>query len=352
MDSEHDDGNGGGNEWTVKPGRVNGKNSKYRSGTHPIKPHVRSEIHKIFTEHIMKGSKGGRVVGGESIEKRKTVILGFFSDLFYLGYKIESVHNLKQKHLVGVFNFLEKEGQAPATLQNKISIMRMFCEWIGKPGMVGSSEDYVLNPLSTARTMVAQEDKSWDGKGIDVMEKIEQVRKSDERVAGVLMMCYGFGLRRKEAILTNLFKAVDGNTLFLVNGTKGGRARSVPIEYDWQWALLEEVKSMVDQKTGKLIQRGKTLKQSLNQLEYRLRKHGLFLAGDGVTAHGLRHQYMQERFIEQMGVAAPVKGGDISSLDRSEFKYKTLMLMERAGHSRTQIGASYYGSRRMKKKST
>ncbi len=153
-------------------------------------------------------------------------IKSFFSDLFMLRYKIESVHSLKQKHLVAVFHFLEEQGQSPATLQNKISMMRLFCEWIGKPGMVGDASEYVRNPLSTKRTMVVKEDKSWEGKGIDVMEKIGEIRRDDAKVAGVLMLCFGFGLRIREAVMMNVLKSVDGGVLTVIHGTKGGRIKT------------------------------------------------------------------------------------------------------------------------------
>ena len=125
----------------------------------------------------------------------------------------------------------------------------------------------------------------------------------------------------------------------------------MPIEYDWQVELLKDVTSIADGKTGKLMERGKTVEQSIRRVRWQMEKRGLVLAEAGVTAHGLRHQYMHERFKELTGVDAPVKGGDISSLDKQEFDNETEKLMERAGHSRKTIGASYYGSRRMKKKS-
>lgn len=147
--------------------------------------------------------------------------------------------------------------------------------------------------------------------------------------------------------MMNVFKSVDGAVLTVIHGTKGGRIRSVAIEHEWQVDLLKDVKGMADQKTGKLVERGDTVERSIRRVRWQMEKRGLVLADAGVTPHGLRHQYMQERFKEQFGVEAPVKGCDISGLDKREFKYKTLMLMERAGHSRGSIGASYYGSRRI-----
>lgn len=344
------DGGGRGGKVAVRPGRIGGHNSSYKSGSHPIKPHVRHELNKLIKQNIERGVRRD-VVGEKTKDTRKEVIKNFFSDIFYLGFKIESVYNLKQKHLSGVCQLLESMGQAPSTIQNKLSHMRIFCEWIGKAGMVGEASSYVVNPLSTKRTMVVQEDKSWEGNGIDVAEMIETIRKEDPKVGAALWLYYGFGLRFKEAVMMNVFKSVDGNVLTVVHGTKGGRIRSVPIEYDWQWGILEIVKGVVDQQTGKLAQRGKTVLQSERRIRTLLEKHKLTMAQLGVTAHGLRHQYMQERFKEMTGVDAPVKGGDISVLDKKEFDAVTGKLMERAGHSRLTIGASYYGSRRMKKKS-
>ena len=337
------------NDRKLKPGRVDGKNSAYRSGMGHIKPKIRYELVQIMRDHLTEGARKDKKVGSATAQTRKEVILGFFSDLFRLKYNIESVNNLKPKHLEAVFKFLEEQGQSPSTIQNKISVMRTFCEWIGKPGMVLASVRYVENPMSTKRTMVVQEDKSWEGNGVDLMEKIELIRKEDERAAGVLLMCYGFGLRIREAVMMNVFKSEDGDSLMVVHGTKGGRARNVPIEHEWQKRLLEDVKGIVDQASGKLMRRGLGVEQMIQRVYYMMKKHGLTLAESGVSAHGLRHQYMHERFEEQLGIPAPVKGGDISVLDKKEFDDATGRLMERAGHSRVTIGASYYGSRRVKK---
>ena len=350
MDAGHG-GNGNSDGGGGRPGRIGGRNSSYRSGGHAIKSRVKDELTQIYREHVRKGARKDTVVGSGTVEKRIEVINGFFSDLFKLHYKIESVHSLKQKHLKAVFRHLEEHGQSPATLQNKLSIMRVFCEWIGKPGMVEDPSKYVLNPLSTKRSMVVKEDKSWEGNGIDVMEKLEEIRQENAKIAGVLLLCYGFGLRIREAVMMNVFKSVDGAVLTVIHGTKGGRIRSVAIEHEWQVEMLKDVKGIADQKTGKLVERGDTVERSIRRVRWQMEKRGLVLADAGVTPHGLRHQYMHERFKELTGIDAPVKGGDISLLDKAEFDNKTERLMERAGHSRKTIGSYYYGSRRMKKKS-
>lgn len=332
----------------LKPGRVDGKNSKHRSGGFLPKK-LKNELHLVFKEHRDKAAHKDKKVGTGTQDKRETVIYGFFAELLRLKFRIESIHSLKQKHLEAVFKFLESQGQAPSTIQNKISIMRVFCEWIGKYGMVGDSSLYVEDRASVRRSMVAKEDKSWDGKGVDVLAKVEEVSAKDKSVGIWLELCLAFGLRVREAIKSRPGMRTDGTHFFVWEGTKGGRPRVVPIENEVQKDVIERAVKLVDGKTGYLGVRGKTYTQKRDKFYNTLKACGITLSEEGVTAHGLRHQYMQESFKRLTGVDAPVKGGDLSELDRDEFHLASQKLMERAGHTRVTIGASYYGSRRIKK---
>lgn len=330
----------------VKTGRVGGHNSKHKSGKVSIAKELRHELAGVFRENIDKGAIKNKKIGQATIEKRKDVILGFFSDLYLLKFKIKALKNLGQKHIKVVMLHLEAQGQSPSTIQNKLSVMRIFGEWIGKPGLVLPAEAYGLRPESVKRTMVAQEDKSWDAKKIRVMDMLAEIEKEDQMVSGVLTLCFTFGLRIKEAVLLNLFKAEDSGMLMIVQGTKGGRARSVPIEHDWQRKAFERLKSNVNQKTGRFVT-GDGVESCIRRVYYVMEKNELTLANLGVSAHGLRHQYFHERFHEKLGIQPPVKGGNLMGVDKQEFGDTTAMLMERAGHSRPTIGASYYGSRRI-----
>ena len=333
-----------------KPGRVNGKNSKYRSGSKRIPKVCRNEIHVICKENRGNSARLEKNVGTATQDKRRTVILGVFSDLFHLGFKIESIVNLKQKHLKAVFYFLEEQGQAPSTIQNKISVMRIFCGWIGKHGMVGDSTNYVKNKTSVRRSMVVKEDKSWIGNGVDVFSKLQEIGKLDIAVMLWMEICLAFGLRIKEAICVRVAIAQDGDCLIVREGTKGGRSRVIPIENDLQRDVLRRALAEADGKTGFLGVRGHTYEQKKNHCYYILKKCGLTLSEVGVSAHGLRHQYMHESFKNLLGIEPPVRGGDLNKVDKDKLLIATWKLVERAGHSRAAIGASYYGSRRRTKK--
>ena len=333
----------------IKPGRVEGKNSEHRSGGGFIPKKLNNEIEVVLQTNRDKAAHQEKKVGCGTQEKRETVIKGFFSDLYHLKYKIESIQNLKEKHLIAVFGFLEDQGQSPATIQNKISIMRTFCGWIGKNGMVRESTLYVKDKASVRRSMVVTEDKSWSGHGIDVLTKLPEIAQKDKWVALYLELCWAFGLRMQEALMLKPRLAHEGEFIWVREGTKGDRPRVIPIENGIQRDVLERAKQVADGKSGFLCKRGKTFAQRLRRFYTVMEALGITLSEAGVTAHGLRHQYMQESFKRLLGIDAPVKGGDLSRVDKDVFHVASQKLMERAGHTRETIGASYYGSRRIKR---
>lgn len=332
-----------------KPGRTDGKNSPHRSGGFLPKK-LNNEIVVLLQANRDKAALKDKKVSARTQDIRETSIKGFFSDLLKLGYKIETVNNLKEKHLLAVFSLLEEKRQAPATIQNKISTMRTFCGWIGKAGMVRKSTNYVQDSNSTKRSMVVKEDKSWEGKGIDVLEMLPLIEKEDRNVALYLELCWAFGLRMREAIMLRPAVSQEGSFIWLREGTKGDRARVIPIENEVQINVLERAIAMSDGKSGQLGVRGKTVKQKVRRFYTVMGKCGITLRDNDITAHGLRHQYMQQSFKLMLGIEAPVRGGDLSLVDKDKLHLASQKLMERAGHTRVTIGASYYGSRRIPRK--
>lgn len=333
-----------------KQGRINGKNSEYRSGAGFLPKKLHNEIHIEFHKNCDKAAYKQKKVGQRTQDIRRSVIDGFFRDLWKLKFKVESICSLKPKHLEAVFHFLEEQGQSPSTIQNKISVMRVFCGWIGKGGMVKDSSFYVKSQASVTRSMVVKEDKSWDGSGVDVIERLKEVVAIDVNVAMTLELCWVFGLRVKEAIMLRPAVAHNADGVLVVReGTKGDRERSIPIESDIQREVLERAKLVADKKTGFLGKRGKTVTQKLRRFYYVMEKCGITLNEAKVTAHGLRHQYMHDSYIKLLGDVPPVKGGDISKLDKFKYHLATQQLSERAGHTRVTISSAYYGSRRVGK---
>ena len=335
----------------VKQGRIAGKNSAYSSGKQYLPKSLNNQIAMLLKSNNYNAARKTKKVGQDTQNKRASIIKGFFGDLLHLGYKIEDVRNLKVKHLEAVFKFLEAEGQSPSTLQNKISVMRTFCGWIGKKGMVRESWKYVDSKSSVRRSMVVKEDKSWEGNGVVLVDKLAEIAEKDKVVAIELELCLAFGLRVKEAVMLRPAASHQGDFLLLREGTKGDRSRIVPVTDEVQRDVLARAKLIADKKTGFLGGRGKTLEQKKRRFYTVMESFDITLRGEGVSAHGLRHEYMQREFKRLLGIDAPVKGGDLSKIDKDEFHTASQILMEQAGHTRVSIGASYYGSRRIPKAS-
>ena len=336
----------------AKPGRVDGKNSEYSSGKQYLPKSLNNQIMLLLQKNNDNAARKTKKVGQGTQNKRASIIKGFFGDLLHLGFRIEDVNNLKTKHLEAVFTFLEAQGQSPSTLQNKISVMRTFCGWIGKQGMVRESWKYVESKTSVRRSMVVKEDKSWEGNGVMLVDKLVEIAEKDKVVAIELELCLAFGLRVKESVMLRPAVAHQGDFLLLREGTKGDRSRIVPVTDDVQRDVLSRAKLIADKKTGFLGGRGKTLAQKTRRFYTVMESFDITLRGEGVSAHGLRHEYMQREFKRLLGIDAPVKGGDLSTLDKQELHIASQILMEQAGHTRVTIGASYYGSRRIPKSSS
>lgn len=311
--------------------------------TMPVKRKLMVEILDTLGKNKDKCAAGrDKRVGHLTQEKRKTVILGCVADLYKLGYFLESMHNLKEKHILDWVSLLVKNKQAPSTIQNKLSVLRIYCSWIGKIGMVKTPGYYVLDARLVTRQTATKVDKSWDGH--DMVKLIKAVCQKDEIVGMQLKLCNAFGLRRLEAIMLKPFVADEGDVLHVRHGTKGGRPRLVLIRTEEQRAVLEEAKAMVNPKLGRIGALGKSLKQAVNRFKYVMRYCGITKAGEGVTAHGLRHGYVHRRHEMTTGVKLPVKGGRPGELDPVIAKIAKLKLMEEVGHSRVSVMTAYGGS--------
>jgi len=302
------------------------------------------EVLETLKKNIDTSANGrNKRVGHMTQEKRRSAMISMVSDLNHLGFNISSMNNLREKHIFGLVELMIKKGQKPSTIQNKLSVLRIYCSWIGKCGMVRSPEYYVTDATLVKRVTATNTDKSWDNKNIDHL--IESVSKKDPIVGLQLKLCNQFGLRRLEAIMLKPRISDEGAHLHVRAGTKGGRPRMVPIATDQQRSLLEEAKRLADPKSELICRPGKTLKQAINRFKYVLRYCCITRAGEGVTAHGLRHGYVHHRYKARTGGGKlPIKGGWPGEVDPVVDKVAKLKVMEEVGHSRLSVTTAYGGT--------
>jgi len=319
----------------------------------------RALLQKLLDEnnHYYKvNGRSRRTVSHSTRDKRAMVLFHCFQTMRdELGYRIENPSNLKPKHVEALVKYWEQDGLSSSTIQTRMSFLRAFSDWIGKPGMITASVNYVANPKSAKRNYAADRDKGWEANGIDIRSKILEIAVSDPYVGMQLKVASIFGLRRKEAVMFAPGKADDGAYLLVDQGTKGGLKRSVKIDTPEKRAVIDEAKAFVwahgGGESGRMSRPGRTLKQNLAKFSNTMSKHGITLRQAGTTAHGLRHQFACDRLAEQ-GVVAPVRGGQPDQVNREDRAVAYRKVSEELGHSRESVIAAYAGRFIRRKRAT
>ena len=279
-------------------------------------------------------------------EFRARAICKAFEELRKNGHPLQYPQSLKTKHVQFLVDLWVRQGQTGGTIENKLTYLRALAQWMGKFNMIGTLSDYTDREAhGLVRSYVALADKSWEGNGVDAVALIEQVGSTDANVAVQLKLQAAFGLRVEESFLLRPQDAVRSQDfLNVTHGTKGGRARFVPLEF--KYAVLEEAARLINPYTGTTMRHGLTKKQWRN-LYYRvLKNHGITDKGLGVTSHGLRHQYLQQMYERITSVPAPVKGSD-ERADRDTHRAAMQRVVEAAGHSRASKANAYLSTYRV-----
>lgn len=281
-------------------------------------------------------------VSHKTIQKRRDVMYLSFDTLRKQGFKINDPLNIKPKHIEHLVAFWVGESLSASTISNRISIINIFLKFIGKEIMVKSPQDYVDDPKTVKRTYVNTEDKSWSAKEIEINEKVQKASELDTYSAMHLELMFAFGLRVQESIALQPYKSDYREYLLVMHGTKGGRTRIVHIDNDIKKDVLARAKALCGEIGNNMTHPDRTLLQEINRFYYVMRTLGLTKAELGVTAHGLRHQYLNDVYEDITGHPSPVRGGEI--LDKDLDEQARLFTMLEAGHGRTNVGANYYGS--------
>lgn len=281
----------------------------------------------------------GTVASHATQDKRADVLYAGFKDLREKGYKLDDVRSFRGKHMEVLAREWEAKGLSASTIQNNISVFRTFAGWIGKEGMVEGADKYV-SPGAASRSSINREDKSWPTQGVDIRAKIAEVADQNPRVGLQLALQATFGLRAREAMQLRPHIADNKTYLALNVGTKGGRDRVVPIDTPEKRALVDLAKTFAASKLASVSDPTKTLAQVKNHYYHVLRACGITRA-EGITGHGLRHGYANDRYREISGEASPVRGGQTQN--RETDKAARLEVAEELGHSRESVTTHYLG---------
>lgn len=294
---------------------------------------------------ILKAHNGKRVNGDKASDdtrrKRGTVLMQGFTQLREDGFRLDDVRQFKGRHMQALVDRWITEELSPSVIQNRISIFRVFCEWIGKHGMIHPSVHYVTDPKRVTRSSIASSDKSWSARGIDPVAVMERVRQIEPWVAMALVLQWTLGLRVRESVMFRPWVADLELVVDVSRGTKGGRQRTVQITEPRQRTALDEAKAFVSGVDSSIAPEALSLKQARNRFYAVLRKAGV-TRKNGMTAHGLRHEFANAYFEAMAGYASPVRGGP-KPVDRAIERHARLEVAEALGHSRERITTHYLG---------
>ncbi len=297
----------------------------------------------LLDQHNHDHGVKAKTVAYKTQAERRRFLFAFFRELRHdpdKPFRLDP-RCLRDRHIVLAVQRWVQRGLSAGTMQLYLSYLRVFAQWIGKPGLVRGAENYVDAPERIERRFAAEEDRSWTSCGLDIDQLIERVDQLDAHVGAQLRLCRAFGLRVKEAIMLQPHLAeVDGH-LEVTRGTKGGRQRRVPIDSRLQREALEHARSCVRAQSGHMADPTLSLKQNYRRFFYIMESVGVARARLGVTAHGLRHQYANDTYESEAGVAAPVRGGEAP--DRDTDLRARLKVAKDLGHGRVVIASAYLG---------
>jgi integrase len=279
-------------------------------------------------------------------QARKEHLFKIVKDIRNLGFKINNLYNLKNKHINALVNhyagLLKQNNMAVNTIHNRLCHLHVLLRWIGKDVLIKPISDY--KNLPAKRSSVAEVSKAWSDNNVDVNKLIEQVRAKSERFADALNLQKLFGLRSKESLLFKPHLADNSTYLNITHGTKGGRDRTIPIETPEQRQLLDKLKSYIG-KNDSLIPRGVKY-VNFRRTYYRTLKQSGICRAEGVTPHGLRHEHLNNLYEQVTGSKSAVHGGKLHKENSELDSYGRTLVAERAGHSRETIASAYIGGKR------
>jgi site-specific recombinase XerC len=252
-----------------------------------------------------------------------------------MGYRNMRVDSLKPRHVEALLKRWKEEGLSTGTVKNRMSHLRWWAEKMGKHSLIPNDNA----KLGIENRVYVQE----QGKQTSLdPEKLAQIKDAHLRLS--LEMQAQFGLRREEAMKFQPAYAVRDHHIHLKpSWTKGGRARDIPIRTTAQRELLERVRQLAG--TGSLIPAGRSYVFQKNLYERETRAAGI--ADGDRKAHGLRHGYAQERYLELTGWKAPHAGGprreELTPEQREADLAARLVISQEMGHNREEVTAVYLG---------
>ncbi|MGI2859995.1 integrase domain-containing protein [Shewanella algae] len=263
---------------------------------------------------------------------------------------IKDMRDIEKTHLVAYAAHLndryERGEIAPSTAQNYLSAVNRVME------IARGDRQVRVDPVSEGglpkRSGIATGDRS-------VSEAAHNAAMGaiSERLGALLELQRNFGLRFEESAKLDAARALreaeKTGSVSIKDGTKGGRARTVPITNDAQVSALQRA-AMQDGRS--MIPTEQNYREFRQEAYREIGRHP-------VNFHGERHHYAQTRYRDLLGAECPVKAGIKHGRAHHEYLAKELgvsvaharmldqeirsEVARELGHGRIDVTNSYLG---------
>lgn len=305
------------------------------------------QVDEFFEQFVIPAATGRKRTVSIKTELLYVVQMRVFvKDLQRLNMRLQNLSELSARHVRALTDLYVKDEHSASSLAKKNTVLRRFGIWIGKPDMAPRLADLVANPHAYQRCYSAKVSKAWSAMNIDPQVLIQRMDLLCP-VAGLhLRLQLLFGLRPREAVMLKPFSADQGKLLFVLDGTKGGRARALPIDTPQKRDLIERAKVVASGNARRILSAKPSMQmqRAMRRYYYLAEKVGITMDELGITLHGLRHHFANEVYREVTGVDSPVNGGAV--LDPALAAKGADAVSELLGHSRRSVSSAYIGNHR------
>jgi len=240
-------------------------------------------------------------------ETREQHLSRFAEQCWKAGYQVNTVAQIKDKHIRGYVEARLADGASKRTVQNELANIRKALRGAGRgqyaDGAEISNKALGISGASRIGTKTVMRDA-------DLAQFKAAAAKLEPGVAACLALQRELGLRKKEALMSVASLkawarqiAVSGAVIVL-HGTKGGRTRQTPvINPETAAKAVSEAMALAKAQGGRLIPRD-DLKTALARYSYVCRRVGM--TGEQ-AGHSLRYAYAQDQLRKLLSEGVPQK---------------------------------------------
>jgi len=141
--------------------------------------HWKAMLADVLRAHNHRHGRRDKIVSNLTMQQRGDRLFDCFEQLRELGYRLDDPTHIGERHVQALVDHWVARQQSAATIQTKLSHLRVFATWIAKPGLVKRAVDYVPDADAVTRLYAARCDASWTTKHIDPESVIVQLRQRD-----------------------------------------------------------------------------------------------------------------------------------------------------------------------------